>query len=77
MGLDGSPNGTVYHTVTRMWAIITRTMHSSLRAAIAVGCLAFGPVLAVSAHAQSQTTNAVYQTPHGLGQFPYTDRCRH
>jgi uncharacterized protein (DUF305 family) len=48
-------------------------MRLPMRAAIALACLALGTVLAAGASAQSPTTNKVYQTPPGLGQFPYTD----
>lgn len=43
------------------------------RAAIAWACLGFCMALTVDVSAQSQTAPTVYQTPPGLGQFPYTD----
>lgn len=45
-------------------------MRLPLRAVLVCACLALG----ASADAQSQTpSNRVYQTPPGLGQFPYSD----
>ncbi len=48
-------------------------MRISMRAAIVWAFLGLCPSLTVIASAQSQTAPAVYQTPPGLGQFPYTD----
>ncbi len=44
-----------------------------MRVAIVLACVGFCPALAASANAQSATPPVVYQTPPGLGQFPYTD----
>ncbi|MFM8535312.1 MAG: DUF305 domain-containing protein [Acidimicrobiia bacterium] len=44
-----------------------------MRVAIAWACLGFGPALVTNAGAQSPAPPVVYQTPPGLGQFPYTD----
>jgi len=43
------------------------------RAAIVCGCLGLGLAFAAGADAQTQTPNAIHQTPPGLGQFPYSD----
>ena len=43
------------------------------RAVIACACLGLGLALAASAGAQSPAPNRIYQTPPGLGQYPYSD----
>ena len=48
-------------------------MRLSVRAVIAWACLGLSLALAARAAAQSQTQNRIYQTPPGLGQFPYSD----
>ena len=48
-------------------------MRVPLRAPSAWACLALATTLAAGASAQSQTPNAIHQTPPGLGQFPYSD----
>src|SRR5262245_23364407 len=48
-------------------------MRLPLRAPIAWACLALGPAFAAGASAQSQTPNAIHQTPPGLGDYPYSD----
>jgi len=50
-----------------------RTMRVPLRAPLAWACLALVPAVAAGVGAQSQTPNAIHQTPPGLGQFPYSD----
>jgi len=44
-----------------------------MRAAMAWAFLGLGLTFAAPASAQSQTPNAIHQTPPGLGQFPYSD----
>jgi uncharacterized protein (DUF305 family) len=48
-------------------------MRLPLRAVIAWTCLGLGLAFGDRATAQSPTPNKVYQTPPGLGQFPYSD----
>jgi uncharacterized protein (DUF305 family) len=50
-----------------------RTMSLPARAVIVCACLALGLAFADDARAQSPTPNRIYQTPPGLGQFPYSD----
>ena len=48
-------------------------MRLPMRAAMAWAFLGLGLTFAAPASAQSQTPNAIHQTPPGLGQFPYSD----
>ena len=47
-------------------------MRPFMRAVIAYVCLALGSAFAVHASAQSPAPNTIFQTPAGLGQFPYS-----
>ena len=48
-------------------------MRSLMRAATAWACLGFGLAFTTGAGAQSTPPNALYKTPPGLGDYPYSD----
>ena len=48
-------------------------MRSLMRAVIAWTCVGLSLTFAAGAGAQSQTPDRIYQTPPGLGQYPYSD----